>query len=112
MTINFRSLILMGLILAGLCLAVSPVSADTPQFRVYSNPSGASFCVDYHCGYVTPDDFAATPNSWHTIVVSMPGYQTWSDSIYLDNYGTTVVNANLDPNPPGFRVPRHHLFRC
>jgi hypothetical protein len=102
MILNYRSLIIAGFILACLCLAVPPVAADTPQFRVYSNPSGASFCVDYHCGYVTPDDFAATPNAWHTVTVSMPGYQTWSDSVYLDNYGTTVVNANLDPNPPAF----------
>jgi hypothetical protein len=102
MTLNYRSLIVMGLILACLCLGVSPVAADAPQFRVFSSPGGASFCVDYHCGYTTPDNFAATPNSWHTILVSMDGYQTWTDSVYLDNYGTTVVNANLVPNPPAF----------
>jgi len=102
MTLYGRSLLFMGLILVCLVALISPVAADAAQFRVYSNPSGASFCVDYHCGYSTPDDFTATPNSWHTIVVSMPGYQTWSDSVYLDDYGTTVVNAYLDPNPPAF----------
>jgi hypothetical protein len=102
MPLNDRSLILTGVILIALVAAISPVAADSPQFRVYSTPSGASFCVDYHCGYTTPDNFAATPNSWHTITVSMEGYQTWSDSLYLDNYGTSVVNAELDPDTPAF----------
>jgi hypothetical protein len=97
-----RSLILAGVILLALIAAISPVAADTPQFRVYSTPAGACFCVDYHCGYTTPDNFAATPNSWHTITVSMDGYQTWSDSVYLDNYGTSVVNAELDPDTLAF----------
>ena len=99
MMLNDRSLLFIGALLVCLVTLISPVAADSPQFRVYSTPSGASFCVDYHCGYLTPDDFAATPNSWHTIVVTMDGYQTWSDTMYLDDYGTTVVNANLYPNP-------------
>ena len=102
MNLNYRSLPLAALILACLFIGVVPAAADTPQYRVYSTPSGASFCVDYHCGYTTPDNFAATPNAWHTIVVSLDGYQTWSDNVYLDNYGTTVVNANLVQNPPAF----------
>jgi hypothetical protein len=102
MNLNYRSLTLAALILACLFIGAVPAAADTPQYRVYSTPSGASFCVDYHCGYTTPDNYAATPNAWHTIVVSLDGYQTWSDNVYLDNYGTTVVNANLVPNPPAF----------
>jgi hypothetical protein len=102
MSLNDRSQILAGVMLLALFVVISPVAADSPQFRVYSTPAGAYFCVDYHCGYTTPGDFSATPNSWHTITVSMDGYQTWADSIYLDDYGTTVVNANLDPEPPAF----------
>lgn len=99
---NNRSSCAAGILLACLCLLVLPAAADSPQFRVYSDPSGASFCVDYHCGYTTPDDFAASPNSWHTITVSLDGYQTWTDTQYLDDYGTTVVNAVLTPVPAQF----------
>lgn len=103
MILNSRFLMRGSIILVCLCLlAVLPVSADNPRFRVFSDPAGASFCVDYHCGYTTPDDFEATSDAWHTITVSMEGYETWSDEVYLDDYGTTVVNANLEPDSPAF----------
>jgi len=91
------------LFLAGLLvllISIAPVSAA--QFRVYSDPAGASFCVDNHCGYTTPDNFPATPDTWYTILVTHDGYQSWSDTVYLNPVGTTVVNANLVQNPPSY----------
>jgi hypothetical protein len=102
MSLNYRSLIFVGVILFCLVLSISPVAADSAQFRVFSDPSGASFCVDYHCGYTTPDNFVVDLNTWHTISVSMEGYQTWSSYENVGGAGTTVINANLIPNPPSY----------
>jgi len=102
MSINYRTLVLAGVILACLVLGISPAAADTTQYRVYSEPSGATFCVDYHCGYTTPDDFAVSPDTWHTITVSMAGYQTWSTYENVGSPGTDVINAILVPNPPSY----------
>jgi len=102
MSIHYRTLAVAGLILACLILGIAPAAADTTQYRVYSDPSGASFCVDYHCGYTTPDDFPVLGNTWHTITVSMPGYQTWSTYEGVGDIGTAVISANLVPNPVSY----------
>ncbi|MFA4824834.1 MAG: PEGA domain-containing protein [Methanoregula sp.] len=102
MSIHYRTLVVACVILACLVLGIAPAAADTTQYRVYSEPSGASFCVDYHCGYSTPDDFGVSPNTWHTITVSMPGYQTWSTYEGVGDIGTEVINAILVPNPVSY----------
>lgn len=102
MSMHYRTLAVASVILACLVLGISPAAADATQFRVYSEPSGAIFCVDYHCGYITPDDFAVSPDSWHTITVSMAGYQTWSTYDNVGSTGTEVINAILVTNPPAY----------
>ena len=102
MSLNYRILLFAGVILSCLVMGISPAAADTTQFRVFSDPSGATFCVDYHCGYTTPDNFGVDPNTWHTITVSMEGYQTWSSYETAGSTGTAVINANLVPNPPAY----------
>ena len=102
MSLNYRILVIAGLILFCLVLGIPPAAADSTQFRVFSDPSGASFCIDYHCGYTTPDNYAVDPNTWHTITVSMDGYQTWSSYENVGSTGTDVINANLVPNPPSY----------
>ncbi|MDO9324014.1 MAG: PEGA domain-containing protein [Methanoregula sp.] len=102
MFVRYRTLAVAGLILACLILGIAPAAAETSQYRVYSEPSGASFCVDYHCGYSTPDDFPVLGNTWHTITVSMPGYQTWSTYDGVGDSGTEVINAVLVPNPVSY----------
>ncbi len=102
MSLNYRIVMIAAAILFCLILGVSPAAADSTQFRVFSDPAGASFCVDYHCGYTTPDNFAVDPNTWHTITVSMDGYQTWSSYENVGSTGTSVINANLVPNPPSY----------
>jgi hypothetical protein len=102
MSLNYRILLCAGVIISCLVLGISPVAAEGTQFRVFSDPSGATFCIDYHCGYTTPDNFAVDPNTWHTITVSMEGYQTWSSFENAGGTGTSVINANLVQNTPSF----------
>lgn len=102
MSTHYRTLVVAGLILACLALCIAPAAAEDSQYRVYSDPSGATFCVDYHCGYSTPDDFPVLGNTWHTITVSMPGYQTWSTYDGVGDSGTEVINAVLVPNPVSY----------
>ncbi len=99
MSTYYRTLAVAGLILACLALCIAPAAAETSQYRVYSDPSGASFCVDYHCGYTTPDNFPVPGNTWHTITVTMPGFQTWSTYDGVGDSGTEVINAILVSNP-------------
>lgn len=99
---HHRTLAVASVILACLVLCIAPAAAENSQYRIYSDPSGATFCVDYHCSYSTPDDFPVLGNTWHTITVSLPGYQTWSTYDGVGDSGTEVINAVLVPNPVSY----------
>ncbi|MFZ1126900.1 PEGA domain-containing protein [Methanoregula sp.] len=101
--LNQRFLLVIGVILVCLAAGAAPVAADsTAQFLVYTTPTGASVCFDDHCGYSSGDSYTFSPNTWHTITVSLDGYQTWSSYNNVGSPGTTVINANLVPNPPQY----------
>ncbi len=101
--LNQRFLLIAGVFLICLCAGTAPVAADsTAQFLVYTTPTGASVCFDDHCGYSSGDSYSCAPNTWHTITVSLAGYQTWSSYENVGSPGTTVINANLVQNPPSY----------
>jgi hypothetical protein len=83
-----------------LLLAVPALAVVTPgRITVYSTPSGASACVDNtNCDFTTAT-FTAEGNAWHTVVVTLAGYQQWSDAVYVTSDQTSVVNAVLEVNP-------------
>ncbi|MFA5331873.1 MAG: PEGA domain-containing protein [Methanoregula sp.] len=81
------------LVLAALCI-VAPVGASDPSIQVYSNPSGANVVVDNFWYDTTPATINSVGNGWHTIYVTMSGYEPYTESIYVDD-STRVVVANL-----------------
>ena len=99
-----RALFLTGMVLA--CLfCIAPASAEV-EFQIYSNPSGADVSVDNFWYDTTPATVYSVGSGWHTIQVSMDGYQPSVQSQYCDDYngGTQVcvVNVDLVPNPPSY----------
>ncbi|WP_321505588.1 PEGA domain-containing protein [uncultured Methanoregula sp.] len=86
-------LVLAGLLLAGLAL-LTPAAASPAGMQVYSTPTGANACLDGWWWQTTPATFDNIGNGWHTVVVYMDGYQSFSETDYVED-GTQVVNANL-----------------
>jgi hypothetical protein len=97
---NNSILVLAGILLIGLLAGIPPVAAQQAWFDVSSNPSGAWACLDgWNCAN-TPITFAVAPSSYHSITVSMDGYQMWSDYVGTgSDRTTTIVTANLAPTP-------------
>jgi len=99
-----RVLIIAGLLLA-LILVVPPALAEV-DFQIYSVPSGAVVSVDNFWFDTTPATVKYVGSGWHTIQVSMDGYQTNTQSQYCDDSagGTQVcvINVNLVPNPVSY----------
>lgn len=81
------------LMLAAFCI-VAPVGASDPAIQVYSNPSGANVVVDNFWYDTTPATIYSVGNGWHTVYVTMSGYEPYSESVYVDD-STRVVVANL-----------------
>ncbi len=87
-------------VLAIACLAILvPVSASAPAIQIYSDPSGANLVVDGYWYDTTPSTDYDVSNGWHTVYITMDGYQPYSESVYVQD-GTTVVNAILVRNTP------------
>ncbi|MCX6688887.1 MAG: PEGA domain-containing protein [Methanoregula sp.] len=100
---NNRVLFAAGIVLLLTCaVGITPVAAEV-GFRIFSNPSGALVSVDNFWFDITPASVPNVGSGWHTIRVSMEGYQPYSDSKYCDDKDggiqTCVVNVNLYPNP-------------
>ncbi len=96
---NDRTLLMASILLISLLAVCAPVSGAA-YIDVTSNPSGAWVCLDgWNCD-TTPETFSVDPYSWHTITVSMSGYQTWRDYVGTgSDVSTTAEYANLIPNP-------------
>jgi hypothetical protein len=89
-----------GVIILCLVAVFAPVAAGQTVFAISSSPAGATVCVDtYHCG-ITPASFTEDPYTWHSITVSMEGYQVWGRYENTGSAGTTAIIADLVPNPP------------
>lgn len=81
---------------------VLPVTAEV-GFQIYSTPSGAVVSVDNFWYDTTPATIRNVGSGWHTIQISMNGYQPYSQSQYCDDYSggmqTCVIDVTLVPTP-------------
>jgi len=94
-------LVLTGFFLI-ILIGIIPVAAEV-NFQVYSNPSGAVVSVDNFWYDTTPATIRGVGSGWHTLRVSMEGYQPNTQSQYCDDSSggiqTCVVNVDLVQNP-------------
>jgi len=76
---------------------LTPVQPQGGNIYVGSSPQGATAILDNgQDSLITPGTFYNVAPGWHNVRVTMPGYQTYSDSnIQVTNGGTTNVFANL-----------------
>ena len=101
MPVRPRTILLAALAaLLFLCLIAIPASAATGSIRVFSDPTEAYVCIDnFYCGYTTEQFDSLSADTYHTVTVSMGGYQTYTESVLVTSGSTYVVNANLQPVP-------------
>ncbi|MCU0630551.1 MAG: PEGA domain-containing protein [Methanoregulaceae archaeon] len=74
-------------------------NVQTGTIYVSSSPSGASAVLDN--GYdqiITPGSFYSVSTGYHTVQVSMAGYQPYSTNIPVSATATSNVYATLTPN--------------
>ena len=75
-----------------------PVQAGS--IHVGSSPTGATAILDGGQDQtITPGAFTSVAPGWHTVQVSMAGYQTYSTSVQVTQGGTSEVYANLAQKP-------------
>jgi hypothetical protein len=95
------------IVLLSLLVLQVPALAASGGVQVYSTPTGAYVCVDdAQCGYA-PEDFVVTGDAYHSVAISMSGYQTWTQYIRVSSGATEVINANLarDVSPTAQPTP-------
>jgi hypothetical protein len=82
--------------------APRPTRGELPPGRltVASLPPNAKTCVDTTSCDTTPADFRVSGNAWHSITVTLSGYQAWSGSAYVVAGQATLINAKLQPASP------------
>lgn len=93
--------------IALLALLVLPAAAlaQSGEIQVYSTPADAYVCIDNaQCGH-TPEDFFVTGDAYHTVAVSLDGYQTWTQYVRVSAGATEVINANLAPDVSPTALP-------
>jgi hypothetical protein len=75
-----------------------PVPAGS--IHVGSSPTGATAVLDGGQDQtITPGAFTSVAPGWHTVQVSMAGYQPYSTSMQVSQGGTSEVYANLVQKP-------------
>jgi hypothetical protein len=91
--------ILIAALAAVFCIVLIAVpAAATGSIKVFSDPTDAYVCIDnYQCGYTTEQFDGLSANAWHTVTVSMDGYQAYTESDLVTESATSVVNVNLQP---------------
>ena len=103
-----RLFLSVGIFLVILTLGIPPAAAAAnANIQLYIEPSTAvaTACVDNHCQLTSmfPEGEGATfsgldSNSYHTVTVTLDGYQRYYQSVYL-TAGTQVIDAVLQPVP-------------
>jgi hypothetical protein len=84
-------------------IRIDLVSSSTPSgsIQVISTPDGATACVDGGNCLSAPVTFTGlNSGTYHTVVVSLPGYETYSENVYVVVGETTLVRASLPKVPP------------
>jgi hypothetical protein len=78
-----------------------PSSTPSGNIQVISTPDGATACVDGGNCLKAPVTFSGlNSGTYHTVIVSLPGYETYSENVYVVVDQTTLVRASLPPVPP------------
>ena len=75
---------------------LNPIN-PTGNIYVTSSPTGASATLDSVDRQTTPCSFTGITPGYHTVQVTLPGYQSYSSSVNLQSGQTVNVNANLNP---------------
>jgi hypothetical protein len=105
-TRNFWLLVASGLLVFVL-LAVAPAAAGSSpgSLDVYTSPGGSSVCIDSNYCRISSESTGMAyfsglaVNQYHTITVTNYGFQTYTDTIYLDPYATNLLtSAILQPS--------------
>jgi len=84
---------------AGETLAIGPITLGQPDARLTlrSDPSGADVTVaGTHRGR-TPVEFDLPAGLEHQVVVDLPGYATWTKSVFADPGRRLTLDARLQP---------------
>ena len=98
---NNRILVMTAILFLGLLVLIVPVAADISWYSVSSSPNGATVCIDgWDCEH-TSAVFEEEANTWHTVTVSQPGYETYSDYLNVGPAGTNrLIVAYLVRDTP------------
>jgi len=84
-----------------ICLVfIAPVAAMDTGIKVFSTPSGAQVSVDGFWYDTTTATFTDIGYGYHTVWVTMDGYQSYTQSVSITSPGIDVINAVLQPVPP------------
>jgi hypothetical protein len=79
---------------------LQPVMVSAGNIEVHSTPY-ATACVDGgDCQPTTVTFSGLAGNSYHTVTVSLNGYQTYHDTVLVTPRDTSVVDAVLQPSSP------------
>jgi len=81
-------------------LFIAPVAAMDTGIKVFSTPSGAQVSVDGFWYDTTTATFTDIGYGYHTVWVTMDGYQPYTQSVSITSPGIEVINAVLQPVPP------------
>jgi len=83
----------------------TPPPPATGAISVASIPSGASICLDGQCWgmlYKTPDTIPEVEPGYHTVELSLVGYEKWTKEVNVKAGRTFPIHATLTPKqqPP------------
>ncbi len=83
----------------------TPPPPATGAISVASMPSGASICLDGQCWgmlYKTPDMIPEVEPGYHTVELSLVGYEKWTKEVNVKAGKTFPIHATLTPKqqPP------------
>jgi hypothetical protein len=89
------------LVFIPITLPTTPIGGEKGYYYVTSSPSGAAVTLDGSNEGSTPTtlEVSATGTPGHTIGVSMPGYQSWSQYFSTNPPAGSTVNVNAVLSP-------------
>lgn len=102
---NLAPVLVFGLIVVALAIVVPASALEAPgSLEVYTSPGGSSVCIDADYCRVSSEStgmayfYSLPTNQYHTLTVTNYGFQTYTDTIYLDSRATNMVtSAYLQP---------------
>ena len=95
-----RSAFFLATLCVTLVILCVPVPALDTGVEVFSTPSGANASVDNYWYNTTPATFTGIGTGYHTVTVTMDGFQTFVQPIFFTRPGLEAVNAVLQPVSP------------